>query len=103
MDNQEGSYPHSPGHHGVDTSMEAAAAIAPKLGRLQSVTLQAVRLASNKGLAAHERCDRLDMPNTSIQPRLSELRRMGRISDSGRRRRNTSCVSAIVWIAVNQA
>lgn len=103
MDNQKGKYPNSPGHRGVDTSVRAAAAIAPKLGRLQSQTLQAVRSASSNGVTAHELCDRLDMPNTSIQPRLSELRRMGRISDSGRRRRNTSGVSAIVWIAVNQA
>ncbi len=103
MDNKEGAYPNSPGHRGIDTSKEAAVAIAPKLGRLQSITLQAIRLAANKGATAHELCDLLGMDGTSIQPRISELRRMARIEDSGQRRRNISGVSAIVWIAVNQA
>ena len=103
MDNQEGTYPHSPGHRGVDTSIEAAGSIARKLGRLQAITHKAISLTGHRGATSHELCDRLDIANTSIQPRISELRRMGRIKDSGQRRRNASGVSAIVWIENNQA
>lgn len=103
MDNQAEIYPNSPGHRGVDTSIEAAGAIARKLGRLQTLTHKAICSAGYNGATSHELCERLDMANTSIQPRISELRRMGRIKDSGQRRRNASGVSAIVWVENNQA
>ncbi len=99
MDDRAKAYPNAPGHRGIDTSIEAAAVIAPKLGRLQALTLQAIRLAGCTGITAHELCDRLKMERTSIQPRISELRRKGLITDSKMRRRNASRVSAIVWVA----
>ena len=98
MCDQSSKYPNAPGHRGIETSMKAAESIAPKLGRLQALTRHAIRLAGCNGVTAHELCDRLASERTSIQPRISELRRMGRIKDSGMRRRNASGVSAIVWI-----
>lgn len=56
------------------------------------------------GLTAHETADELGFDKMAIQPRLSELRRKGRIIDSGRRRDNaTSGKRAIVWVAADLA
>jgi len=98
MSDQSDKYPHVPGHRGVDTSMEAADKIAPKLGRLQALSCHAIRLAGCNGATTHELCASLGMPKDSIQPRLSEMKRIGKIKDSGKRRRNASGVNAIVWV-----
>ncbi len=92
-------YPDVPGHRHIDTSVEAADAIAPKLGRLQRLAETTIRAAGEHGLTADELAARLDMDRWSIQPRTSELRRKGLILDSGRRRPNCTGKSAIVWIA----
>lgn len=92
-------YPDDPGHRGVETSVAAAEAIAPCLGNLQRLTLAAIRTAGSNGRTAHETCDTLVIDRAAIQPRLSELRRKGLIVDSGRRRKNASGKSAIVWTA----
>ncbi|MCB2114273.1 MAG: hypothetical protein R3C42_07355 [Parvularculaceae bacterium] len=91
-------YPDGPGHRNVDTSMAAADAMAPKLGRLQRMAAAAIRDAGADGLTADELAARLDLDRASIQPRTSELKRKGIIRDSGRRRRNVSGKAAIVWI-----
>ena len=47
------AYPDAPGHRNVDTSVAAALALAPKLGRLQRMTVAAIRDAEvNKRLQA---------------------------------------------------
>ncbi len=94
------TYPDAPGHRGVDTSVAAAEAFAPKLGYLQKLAEAAIRLAGERGLTADELAARLGFDRWSIQPRTSELRRKGVIRDSGQRRPNTSGKLAIVWIAV---
>lgn len=93
------AYPDMPGHRNVDTSIAAADALAPKLGRLQRIALATIREAGLYGLTADELAARLDMDRWSIQPRTSELRRKGLIRDSGLRRPNTTGKQAIVWIA----
>lgn len=95
-------YPHSPGHRNVDTSVAAAEALKPRLGRLQRLVEATIREAGENGLTADELASRLDMNRWSIQPRTSELRRMGRIGDSGTRRLNSTGKKAIVWVAANQ-
>ncbi|MCH8882314.1 MAG: alpha-hydroxy-acid oxidizing protein [SAR324 cluster bacterium] len=45
------------------------------------------------------RRNRLAFDKLAIRPRISELSRLGKITDTGRRRRNTSGKSAIVWKA----
>lgn len=92
-------YPDAPGHRNVETSIAAALALAPKLGRLQNSALKGIRAAGPNGLTADELAARLEMDRWSIQPRTSELRRKGLIRDSGQRRPNCTGKLAIVWIA----
>ena len=92
------TYPDTPGHRNVETSIDAANALAPKLGRLQRMAEGAIRDAGWLGLTADELAARLDLDRWSIQPRTTELRRMGRIRDSGQRRPNRTGKAAIVWI-----
>lgn len=91
-------YPNSPGHRAVETSIAAAEALAPALGRLQRMAENAIREAGAQGLTADELAARLNMDRWSIQPRTSELKRKGVIRDSGNRRPNCTGKMAIVWI-----
>ena len=93
------TYPDTPGHRNVETSIDAANALAPKLGRLQRMAAAAIHDAGWLGLTADELAARLNMDRWSIQPRTSELKRKGLIRDSGQRRPNCTGKAAIVWIA----
>jgi hypothetical protein len=93
------TYPDAPGHRNIETSVAAADALAPRLGRLQRMAQAAIRDAGGRGLTADELAARLDMDRWSVQPRTSELRRRGLIRDSGKRRPNVTGKLAIVWIA----
>ena len=93
------TYPDAPGHRNVDTSIAAANALAPKLGRLQRMAEDAIRDAGWLGLTADELAVKLNMDRWSIQPRTSELKRKGLIRDSGQRRPNCTGKMAIVWTA----
>jgi len=90
-------YPDTPGHRDIDTSVDAAEALAPKLGRLQRMAATAIGDAGAEGLTTDELASWLDMDRWSIQPRTSELRRKGMIRDSGKRRPNATGKRAIVW------
>lgn len=92
-------YPDAPGHRGVETSVAAGEALAPKLGRLQRLAEAAIREAGWLGLTADELANRLELDRWSIQPRTSELKRKGLIRDSGQRRPNATGKLAIVWVA----
>ena len=93
------TYPDAPGHRHVDTSVAAAVALAPMLGRLQRMALDAICDAGWLGLTADELAARLGMDRWSIQPRTSELKHKGLIQDSGLRRPNATRKQAIVWVA----
>ena len=95
-------YPDAPGHRNVDTSIEAADALAPKLGRLQRLAEATIRDAGADGLTADELAARLNTDRWSIQPRTTELKRKGIIRDSGQRRHNATGKRAIVWIAATR-
>lgn len=92
-------YPENPGSKGsAETSAEAAASI--DCARLQRMTLRAIREAKQHGRTAEEAAQRLDLPRVSIGPRTSELKAMGLINGSGKRRINASSgKSAVVWVA----
>lgn len=90
-------YPGSPGHRGVDTSIEAAADLAPKLGRLQAMAERAIRNAGAAGLTTDELAATLEMDRGAIQPRTSELKARELIIDSRQRRFNANGKRAIVW------
>ena len=93
------TYPLEPGHRNVETSVAAADALAPQLGRLQRMAETTIRDAGAHGLTADELAARLDMDRWSIQPRTSELKRKGLVRDSGQRRPNSTGKLAIVWVA----
>ena len=80
------AYPDAPGHRNVNTSIAAADALAPKLGRLQRIAEAAIRDAGWLGLTADELAARLDMDRWSIQPRTS---------DSMRKMAGTVCLDGV--------
>lgn len=94
------TYPNAPGWKGTaETGREAAAAIAPKLGRLQRLALDLVSARAAQGITPEEACDLSGEQRVSLQPRFSELREKGQIVDSGRRRQNPSSrKNAVVWV-----
>jgi hypothetical protein len=89
-------YPQTPGYQNTDTSRDAAHDMKPKAETLRLKVLGVLRLAPH-GLTTQEISERLLVGYPSIQPRTSELRNMGMITDSGRRRLNSSGKKAIVW------
>ncbi|SFR97551.1 hypothetical protein [Sphingomonas jatrophae] len=93
-----GNYPHAPAPGWTDTSADAAASLEGVTARLQRMALRAIRRAGRRGLTAHELATTLHLERTTIQPRTSELRRLGRIIDSGQRRFNPNRKRAIVWV-----
>ena len=76
------AYPHTPGHRGVATSVEAAEALKPSAKFLQDRALEALR---KKPMTSWELAQALKVPFESIQPRTSELQALNLIEDSGDR------------------
>jgi predicted ArsR family transcriptional regulator len=88
-------YPGSPGYKAPGPSQEAAEAMKDS-ARLRAMALAALRAES---LTADEVAYRLRRSVLSIRPRVSELRTMFLIVDTGERRRNRSGRPATVWRA----
>lgn len=78
----------------VDTSRAALESIDAR--KLREQVLDALRRWGHG--TADELAAWLDVDRLSIRPRCSELRALGDIADSGRRRRNKSGKAAIVWV-----
>ena len=92
------SYPVSAGYKGnSDTSRQAASSI-------NANVLRAKVLAEFERpgcwWTADEVAARLNLSVLSVRPRVCELSAMGKIRDSGERRKNASGRSATVWRAV---
>lgn len=90
-------YPRTPGWRDVDTSIEAAEEIAPRVRRLRGLVFAMVKNHVH-GLTADEVAERCRLTPFSIRPRLTELKALGLIVDSGGRRQNESGRRAIVWV-----
>lgn len=89
-------YPHRPGHRSGDTSRGAARAIHGRSKALQRMVLDALR--EHGPMATFELASVIDASYRAIQPRTSELRKMGEIVDSGDRRADPETGrNAIVW------
>lgn len=84
-------YPETPGYRDTDTSFEAAESInAHTLREMAMVTL------ATRASTADECATANGISVLAMRPRLSELKRMGKIKDTGLRRLNTSGKKAIV-------
>lgn len=91
-------YPYAAGHRGVDTSIEAAKAITPKLNRLQQLVVN--YLKANGPATSEQIAFGCNVAECAIQPRTSELKKREIIRDSGKRFKNTRGKKAIAWEAV---
>lgn len=89
-------YPDVPGAKADGTSQDAAEHAAPTSARLRGLTLREIH-KSKHGLTADEAAERLGLSLLSIRPRVTELKRLGEIEDSGVRRKNESGRKATVW------
>ena len=89
-------YPAVPGAKVSGTSQDAAHAMKPRAGILRAKVLACLR---ERAMTADECADLLGETVLSIRPRLSELRALGLILDTGNRRANDSGRNAIVWRA----
>jgi len=80
----------------TDTSRAAAQRIEPPASSLRQTVLNL--LAKHKeGLTSEELAAKASVSYASIQPRTSELRNRGKITDSGARKPNASGRASIVW------
>lgn len=97
------AYPDAPGTKAgaPETSRIAAARVAADATVMRQKCLDVLSRHPD-GLTADEVAAALNLSVLSIRPRMSELRQMNRIQDSGQRRKNASGHSAAVWRAVEQ-
>jgi hypothetical protein len=91
-------YPYYPGSQGGETSAEAAADLAPSLGRMQRMVTKAIADAGEQGLTADEAAERAGLGRYTVRARTAELRRLKVIVDSKQRRFNDTGKRAIVWV-----
>ena len=97
MSSSEDVYPASPGWRDPTTSREAAEGVAGRVAPLRELVLDVIT-SRPSGASVHEIARILDLPVATIQPRVSELRRLGDIKPSGERCQNESGASAHLWV-----
>ena len=89
-------YPDAPGYKVEGPSRSAAQKMNSTAAKLRAaVEVEFQRHPT--GLTADEIATTLDLSVLSVRPRVSELRRNGRIEPTGIRRTNQSGMSATVW------
>ena len=97
---RELQYPDSPGFKAAGTSREAAVKTA---GRAATLRERVLPFLARGPATADECAAAIGETELSVRPRFSELRKMGRVADSGSRRRNSSGHRASVWKLVQVA
>jgi hypothetical protein len=93
------TYPEVPGAKASGTSQEAAAKIAPSVGRLCEIILKEFREAGDTGLTADEAARRVEKSPFYVRPRITELKARGALVPVGIRRANESGLMAMVFKA----
>lgn len=89
-------YPDAPGFKVSGPSEQAADAIGGHANKLRATVL--AQFASYPGGAtADEVAKDLNLSVLSVRPRVSELKRTGKIKQTGARRKNESGMTATVW------
>lgn len=86
-------YPFAPAARDIDTSRGAA----PKQERVSELHRQCIQILMAHPSTADEVAKALKESVLLIRPRIAELRRQGKIRDTGNRRKNESGKSAAVW------
>jgi len=92
-------YPAAPGYKDRDTSRQAAQHVASRVELLRDRCALRVRQAGAQGLTADEAAELVGETVLAIRPRFTELLHLGKIKDSGTRRKNDSGRSAKVWVS----
>lgn len=90
------TYPNSPGHRGVDTSIAAAEAVKKRAPTLCAGVLLCL-MANPDGLTADECAVMMGETVLSVRPRLTELKQLRQIVPAGIKRPNASGLMAAVW------
>ena len=92
------NYPEQPGHRHADTSREAAKAVANSAATVRQMVLDQIRLFGMFGCTSDELAICLKLPYHTVQPRTSELVKLGLIKDTGMRRpKRDTGKNTIVW------
>lgn len=86
------------GYRMTDTSFAAAAHAANTSEAVRNRVIAAIQ--STGPMTADETARVLDLSVLAVRPRFTELRLTGKIRDTGKRRKNESGRSAIVWAVV---
>ena len=80
------------------TQLAAFDSIQEKLPRARQTVLDVISAAGESGIALHEISERLHWPINCVSGRVTELRKLGRVRDSGRRWTTPSHRLAILWV-----
>ena len=88
-----GPYRDHAGYRWTDTSIAAAKVVTPGMQRAHAAILAVLAI---EPLTADECAQRLGMDRLFCRPRCSELKAMGKIVDTGERRKNSSRCKACV-------
>lgn len=92
------NYPHAPGFQGTDTSRSAARHASASMRMIHNQVME--RLRHSSGLTSDEVAEQMQMSVLAVRPRMTELKLLGLIKDSGQRRANNlSGKRAIVYKA----
>ena len=67
-------YPHTPGHRGVPTSIDASIKIETPAMKTRQRALEVFKKAGLRGLTMDECCERIGLKRRKCQPRISELK-----------------------------
>src|SRR4030081_2085747 len=95
-------YPDAPGFKTSGPSEEAAEAMGSTANKMRAAVL--AQFAQYPGGAtADEVAKDLNLSVLSVRPRVSELKRLGKVKQTGARRKNESGMTATVWQIAPQA
>jgi len=90
-------YPRVAGHHASAPATSRLAALSVPAGTYRHLALSA--LLSEGPMTADEVADFVGESLLTIRPRMTELKRLGLLRDTGARRANASGRQAVVWEA----
>jgi predicted ArsR family transcriptional regulator len=95
------TYPDAPGFRVSGPSEQAAEAIAGTASKMREMVLAQFALHPS-GATADEIAKDLNLSVLSVRPRVSELKRTGKIVQTKSRRKNESGMTATVWRIASQ-